>query len=391
MSDENIQQFMALSNAPLEVAQTYLNEFPDLGDALDAFYAAQNGTSVSSEAQEPQSSRALGNVGNDISSSKGSRVPSKSSSPAAVKRTGNSTPKFKSFSDILKENTQDEDDEQRNTFAGGETSGLEVADPGDPDSLIRDLLEKARRGGQKPSSHEDENASGTSQDKEHHFTGKGFRLGSSLDAPAQVTNDTPEEPLPSRPQKVTREITFWKEGFQVNDGDLYRYDDPANSYYLNELNQGRAPLRLLNVEFGQEVDVNVNKKLDESFKLPKRKVQGFHGKGHRLGSPFPGESVSPEAAPEPTAKDSSPPLEDKTEEPKGDTSVQIRYASGKREVLRCNSNDTVKFLYDHVKEGTSTNKVFTLNHAFPVKPIEDFEKCLKDEGLCNAVVVQRWV
>ncbi|CAR22093.1 protein phosphatase regulator SHP1 [Lachancea thermotolerans CBS 6340] len=385
MSDENIQQFMTLSNASLETAQSYLGEFPDLGDALNAFYAAQNDNPSSQPAsgtstQEPRSrpSRSL--------SPKNSPALSQSSSRAA-KKSGNQNPKFKSFSDILKEtNANDDDDEPRNTFAGGETSGLEVTDPNDPDSLIRDLLEKAKRGGQRS----DDSTPDEAQRKKSHFTGKGFRLGSSVDAPAHVADDIPAEPLPSRPQKVTREITFWKEGFQVNDGELYRYDDPANSFYLNELNQGRAPLRLLNVEFGQEVDVNVNKRLDESFKPPKRKLQGFHGTGQRLGSPIPGESLSPEATPQPPAQ-KSPASKEEPAKPTGDTSVQIRYASGKREVLHCNSTDTVRSLYDHVKGETGNAKAFTLNHAFPVKPIENFDSSLKEEGLCHAVVVQRWV
>ncbi|SCU97833.1 LADA_0H08614g1_1 [Lachancea dasiensis] len=387
MSDENIHQFMALSNAPLDVALEYLDNHADLGDALDAYFAAQNSGAPEPEAFT-QAHRDRSNIIKGATSqTRASPAPIKATSPGP-RRNGNSNPKFKSFSDILKENNQDEEDEQRNTFAGGETSGLEVADPNNSDSLIRDLLEKARRGGERNPA--DDDISQTTP-KQSQFTGKGFKLGSSLEEPAQVTNDLPEEGLPTRPLKVTREITFWKEGFQVNEGELYRYDDPANSYYLNELNQGRAPLRLLDVEFGQEVEVNVKKRLDESFQPPKRKLGGFIGKGHRLGSPIPGESVSPEPIAQTTASETANEQRENIEEPKGDTSVQIRYTSGKREVLRCSSQDTIRFLYDHVKKETDSNKIFTLNHAFPVKPIENFEASLKDEGLCNAVVVQRWV
>ncbi|CUS21560.1 LAQU0S03e05358g1_1 [Lachancea quebecensis] len=385
MSDQNIQQFMALSNASLETAQSYLGEFPDLGDALNAFYAAQNDTPGSQPTSGANSREPSSRPSRSLSPKNSPALPQSSS--RAAKKSGNQNPKFKSFSDILKEtNANDDEDEPRNTFAGGETSGLEVTDPNDPDSLIRDLLEKAKRGGQRS----DDSTPDEAQQKQNHFTGRGFRLGSSVGAPTHVANDIPAEALPSRPQKVTRDITFWKEGFQVNDGELYRYDDPANSFYLNELNQGRAPLRLLNVEFGQEVDVNVNKRLDENFKPPKRKLQGFHGTGQRLGSPIPGESLSPEATPQPPAQKSPAPKEEAAK-PAGDTSVQIRYASGKREVLHCNSTDTVRFLYEHVKGETNNAKAFTLNHAFPVKPIENFDSSLKDEGLCHAVVVQRWV
>lgn len=351
---------------------------------MDSFYAAKGDEEESRQEHERErlSSRPTSAAG--ISSGHQTAGSSARNSPHPVSGTSKSAekPKFRSFSELVRGNSDDED-EQRNTFAGGETSGLEVSDPNDSNSLIRDLLEKAKRGGQQPPTEDN--------DEEHarknFFTGKGYRLGSSVDAAPQVVEDIPEEPLPSRPRKVTRDITFWKEGFQVGDGELYRYDDPANSYYLNELNQGRAPLRLLDVEFGQEVDVNVYKKLDESYRPPKRKAGGFTGTGQRLGSPVPGESLSPEAVVE-----KSPEVEQSQQpEPTGDTSVQIRYTNGKREILRCNSTDTIRYLYDYVKKNSEGSRPFTLNHAFPVKPIENFDATIKDEGLCNAVVVQRWV
>lgn len=161
-------------------------------------------------------------------------------SPRAVPRVLQNQNLKASFSELIRGNQDDDDDdEQRNTFAGGETSGLEVTDPNNSNSLIRDLLEKAQRGGQRPSDTDED----TEEQNKHHFVGKGYRLGSSVDEAPRVVEDIQED-LPSKPKKVTRQITFWKEGFQVGEGELFRYDDPSNSYYLNELNQGRAPLKL---------------------------------------------------------------------------------------------------------------------------------------------------
>lgn len=385
-SDEDIQQFMALANCSLTVAQEYLEQFGDLGEALNAYYATE-----ADSAHEKNASRTP-----ELERTPISRAPSTTSAQSAsgTNKSGSAgsgnKSKFMSFSDMVRgHGDDDEDDPNRNTFAGGETSGLEVTDPNDSNSLIRDLLEKARKGAQQQT--ED---SPVEQKPVHQFTGKGYKLGSVVDAPSEVAEDLPQQELPSRPQKVTREITFWKEGFQVGEGPLYRYDDPANSFYLNELNQGRAPLKLLDVQFGQEVDVNVYKKLEESYQPPKRKLGGFSGKGQRLGSPIPGESLSPEPiltnAPEATQESSKDQV--KKEEAKGDSSVQIRYASGKREVYRCNSTDTVQSLYDYVKSNTQdTSRKFTLNYAFPVKPLENFSATLKEADLINTVVVQRWV
>lgn len=388
-SDKVIQQFMTLTDRSIDVAREYLEQYDnDLGGALNAYYASQ----MESEEEQRENDERWGPTRESPrpSSAEGtsSRALSQSSEP--VKYDSKKNSKFMSFSQMVKSNggsgDDDDDDDKRNTFAGGEVSGLEVTDPNDSNNIIKDLLEKAKRGGESLSQEESENKRSA-----QHFIGKGYRLGSSVGETNQVVEDNTESGRRT-PERVTRDITFWKEGFQVGEGELYRYDDPANSFYLNELNQGRAPLKLLNVEFGQEVDVNVHKKLDESYKPPKRKIEGFHGRGQRLGSPVPGDAPEPAVA---TATQAVPKTEtkaEKTEEvPKGDFSIQIRYASGKREIFRCNATDSVRSLYEYVSSNTTDkSRQFTLNHAFPVKPIENSDISVEEAGLVNAVVVQRW-
>ncbi|AET39718.1 protein phosphatase regulator SHP1 Ecym_4698 [Eremothecium cymbalariae DBVPG len=394
MSDQQIQQFMTLTNCSADVATQFINKSNgDLEDAINKYYASLlEGKEKKSESEAPlrdYRSNASSSVGNANASHPSSAASGKSVSSTGPKKK--ETPKFRTISQIVKEAQADDedDDEARHTFAGGETSGLEVTDPNDSNSLIRDLLDKARRGGERGASGDEEQAPGKKA-----FSGKGYRLGSSVNAVPEVLED-PEQAVPAKPKKVTREITFWKEGFQVSeDGQLYRYDDPANSYYLNELNRGRAPLKLLNVEFGQEVDVNVYKKLDESYKPPKRKYGGFEGSGRRLGSPIPGDAATVEnesARKEPSVDVPVSSEPEKVEEPKGDVSVQIRYANGKREIVRCNSTDTIQFLYDHVKKNTDDPRPFNLNQTHPVKPINQLESTIGEQNLCNSVVVQRWV
>lgn len=250
-------------------------------------------------------------------------------------------------------------------------------------------MEKAKRTGEQM---EEGDLPSHSQQPKHEFTGKGYRLGSMVDKPSEVVEDFTPEDEHKETGKVTREITFWKEGFQVGAGKLYRYDDPANAFFLNELNQGRAPLKLLNVELGQEVEVNVFKKLDESYKPPKRKLGGFQGSGQRLGSPIPGDSMSPGVVETVTIPATTEAPKEEVKKIEGDISVQIRYATGKREVYHCNSTDKVSSLYHHVKANTDDHsRNFTLNYAFPVNPIENMDQTLIEADLKNSVVVQRWV
>lgn len=396
---EEINQFITMTNASRKVATEYITQFGDLESAIEGYFAAQSNEVLSASDSERENT--TGSYGERPLGIERSGIQSSGSYQSSAKKSNRNTnsgnnSKFMSFSDMVRGNADEEDDEDRprNTFAGGETSGLEVTDPNDSNSLIKDLLEKARRGGERASQgddFDDSNTGGTAPK----FEGRGYRLGSVVDAPSAVVEDNGTS-LGSAPKgKVKREITFWKEGFQVGDGELYRYDDPKYAHYLQELNQGRAPLNLLDVEYGQEVDVTVHKKLEESFTPSKKPQTGFRGQGQRLGSPIPGEVEEPQFT-QPVkihnSDDDKPKTEEKKPKAEGDTSIQIRYTSGKREVYRCNGSDTVQSLYDHVKENTiDQSRVFTLNHAFPVKLIDQFNSTIEEADLKNATVVQRWV
>lgn len=39
-------------------------------------------------------------------------------------------------------------------------------------------------------------------------------------------------------EPIIRHLTFWREGFTVEDGELMRYDDPNNESILAEIHAG---------------------------------------------------------------------------------------------------------------------------------------------------------
>lgn len=424
MSDnsEDITRFMSFTNVSFNVAKNYLDSYGDLNTAMEAYYEDQKDLLDERKEKEKFYNTLERQTVNKEKQQTPSLSPASSLTPNTrsisrnSNKTSNSNSKFMSFSDMLRSNAADNDDEDdtkpRNTFAGGETSGLEITDPNndrrDTNSLIRDLLERAKKNGEQMEDFKSSNDRGKADSKPS-FSGKGYRLGSMIDKPSEIVDDSSNsgDNISSNvgAQKVTREITFWKDGFQVgSEGKLYRYDDPANEFYLNELNQGRAPLKLLDVKFGQEVEVNVFKKLDENYKPPKRKLGGFYGKGQRLGSPIPGETLLPlnngNIDTHPNTNNNTNNDENDTKNSKKndtpqvqtDMTIQVRYATGKREVFHCNSTDKVSSLYEHVKTHTDDpNRAFTLNYAFPVKPIENMDQTLSEADLNNSVVIQRWV
>lgn len=256
----------------------------------------------------------------------------------------------------------------------------------------------------RPSANRDDGDDEDSEDNTPKFSGSGFKLGDGTEPSTEIkpAEELGGQGLRKVPSKVTREIIFWKQGFTVADGPLHRYDDPANAAVMQELNRGRVPMALLDVEFGQDVDVSVYKKTDEDWTPPKRKVGGFHGQGQRLGSPVPGDVIvnQPEASGADGSVSSPPATEPATlsapEAEEGDSLVQIRFANGKRTSHKFNSSDAVSVVYDFVKAhpdapSDSASRSFILSHSFPKKPIEDSQEVTVAEAkLKNAVIVQFW-
>jgi UBX domain-containing protein 1 len=380
-------QFIELSQAPVSVAEALLerNKY-DLELALEEFY---NGPTHRTSAEPPKQEQ----QGPFEAQSSGGTTSSSSRNSSAAPKAGTATGKqsrFKSFQELVNGSGDDQDDEQNFFAGGGDGSAINVENPNaGPRNLVQDLLRKAEQGGGHPDRAQESEGS-SSPGNQQKFDGVGYKLGDSATPSSQVGS---KSYAPKKLEKAVREITFWKDGFQVGDGKLYRYDDPANATYLSELNSGRAPLSLLNVEYGQDVDVNVLKKLDEDFKPPKKKIGGFHGQGQRLGSPISPDYEPPKPESPKEEKREEVKQEQEEEKQEGDASVQIRLADGRRIVRKFQSTAPVETIYAFVKAETikTTTREFTLNYAFPVKSIDDLEQSIKDAGLVNSVVVQRWI
>ncbi|KAF9039342.1 SEP domain-containing protein [Panaeolus papilionaceus] len=64
---------------------------------------------------------------------------------------------------------------------------------------------------------------------------------------------------------IQRNLTFWKNGFQLDDGELRRYEDPANARILNAIQAGNVPPSIFNVQPGQKVELKVTNHINEDF------------------------------------------------------------------------------------------------------------------------------
>lgn len=199
--------------------------------------------------------------------------------------------------------------------------------------------------------------------------------------------------------RVTRTLHLWQDGFSVDDGPLYRFDDPANGPTLALINSGRAPLALLQVEPGQEVDLQLNPHKDEKYVQPKKKWQPFGGSGQRLGSPTPGrsgsgvQSSSTPASAAPTAS-SQPAPTVAVDESQPTIQLQIRLGDGTQLRSRFNTSHTIGDVYDYVNASSaaSQSRGYMLMTTFPSNELSDKSAKLGElsEYKRGGVVVQKW-
>lgn len=287
----------------------------------------------------------------------------------------------------------DQDDENQDFFTGGEKSGLAVQNPNaaNPRDHINNILKRARQNAPRPGGDDERPSS--------HFRGAGTTLGGD-DAPSRTIPD-PNANVAQPAERAHRELHLWRDGFSVDDGALFRYDDPANARTLEMINTGHAPLHILNVEHGQEVDVEVHAHKDEDYKQPKKKYVPFAGSGQRLGSPTPGSATASVPTTAATSSVTSatastgsaaPAVEVDASAPT--VTLQIRLGDGTRLQSRFNTTHTVGDIYDFVTRSSpsSQTRSFALMTTFPSKELSDKAQVLGDmaEFKRGGVVVQKW-
>lgn len=193
---------------------------------------------------------------------------------------------------------ESDDDAKRQAefYAGGGKSGLAIQGPDDGkkgtsgEDLVKEILARAREGGERSA---DDAPGGGGKGKATAsrgvFSGTGMTLGSdeveSVTVPDPSAASRPQAPQPGRsagglpgylasllgtggagaPGSIpgmsnsvndqeqeeedeevqVRHLTFWRDGFSVEDGPLMKYDDPANQEILTAIKAGYVPSILL--------------------------------------------------------------------------------------------------------------------------------------------------
>lgn len=414
--DESIQQFAAITGASADRARFFLEASGgDLETAMSSFYESEPQSEAGAGAEQgvvaetspaapsvPDSytgPRTLSGQPVDPSTLSGFGTSSASSQPSRLAAAGGNRGGISTFRDLQSSNDgttsnrragdddddDDADDDEMNYFAGGERSALSVENPearrrrnqpgGD---LVQEILRRAAEEGKR---HPEELAAASSKSSGSKpaassslaFTGRGRTINDAADAEpsSSSTSSVPgafgrsgaadagsddQEGEGEDGEVAIRNLTFWQDGFSVEDGELMRYDDPAHAQTLAAINSGHAPLDLLNIRFGQQVHVHVHRRTDEPYKPPPMKP--FTGSGNRLGSPAPASFASSSrsqpaaaaaasaSASETTASTSAGDF--KVDADKPTTQLQVRLGDGQRMTARFNTHHTIADLRSYI-------------------------------------------
>lgn len=360
--DTLISEFCLLTEAEPEQARHHLEATNwDINNAINQYFGGDN---ASDDVDVDDVEESDDEMADDP-------LPAPPSAPAGARSSTNKATagsrKLVSLSDLKRQPDEESDSEgeerQKDFFAGGEKSGLAIKEPGKGGKdkggreIIQNILNKAKGEAEKRQGQDTEAAAGPSRPR---FTGSGHTLGSD-DTPSVVVPDATEH-APRAPESVNRSLTFWRDGFSIEDGPLMRYDEPQNQEILKAIQSGRAPTALMGVQPGQQADVHVFRRLDEDYVPPKKKFQPFSGQGVRLGSPSPEVAsasapvVAPPAAVAPQASQApaAPTVDVDGSQPT--TSLQIRLGDGTRLVSRFNHSHTVGDIYNFVNGASQADR-----------------------------------
>lgn len=134
-----------------------------------------------------------------------------------------------------------------------------------------------------------------------------------------------------RIKRATSTLYFWKNGFSVDDGPLYSYDDPQNHDMLLSISRGRAPTSLFNVRYEQPIDIRAVGRLNRNYDPPEPvgNPSNYYG-GIRLG-----DSRSPAQQSPSNSEDLREPKTIEVNESEPVVTVKIQLYQGTRLVWSC--------------------------------------------------------
>lgn len=152
------------------------------------------------------------------------------------------------------------------------------------------------------------------------------------------------------------------------------------------IQQGRAPIHLMNVRYDEPLDVKLQQH-DENYRVLPKVYRPFGGEGRRLGSPVPGEAATTATLPTlstsntaTAAPSTAPPPSTSVDESQPTVMIRIQMPDGTRLPARFNTTQTVNDVYDFISRSSPELNAggWVLATTFPNKDHTDKSLVLGD-------------
>ena len=199
-----------------------------------------------------------------------------------------------------------------------------------------------------------------------------------------------EEEDEKEEMRIERVVTFYDNGFPVDDGPLR--DPSENQEFIEMIGRGMCPPELMHPGASARNPVKIDLKRERRDWTPPKGVKAFSGSGNKLeGAEGEGndEGVGGGGDGGGKALEEMKPWSVDEKEPT--TSIQIRLRDGSRLVAKFNTTHTVAHIRSFIARSRPDESfAYTLQlSGFPPKTLSDDDAVIADAGLAGAVVIQR--
>jgi UBX domain-containing protein 1 len=281
-----IAQFSTITGATAERARFYLEAAAwDFAMATNTFFDEDSHENAEVREREPVEETGQGPGQDELVPAvqdPNDLPPVATASSSNQKRTG-----IASMADYQRRKREEEEGragkegDSQEFFAGGsEHSGLMISGPPrkkvDAKELASDVFTAAKSQGARSVEEEEKEKA---KESSRVFRGVGFRLGDAVEPSEQIQGG----PSARAPEKVTHTLTFWSNGFSVDNGPLRKGDTPEDKLFLKSVSKGEIPQELIRSARGGEVDINIEDNRNDEYVARAPKLVAFSGEGHKLG------------------------------------------------------------------------------------------------------------